>query len=249
MRFTQTTTTHNTLVDDDDRTFELMFEPADDPLVGDLPSGDVVVSYLVTDNDCRYASVEGFFADEWCGGEDSSDFWRAFDDGHERNEWIEENLYTCDECGHPLGDHAAGAQGEVCAGFRPKVIWTDRMFWIEKYEHGVVNCAPTGHSSQVDRQWDVAPGVAILTIPDDWCDTDTPEGLFSAASKVCASFTAWCNGWVYGVVHETFRHVEESDGSEHWERVDDEACWGYIGEEFAENVLTGEHADRTGGSK
>lgn len=249
MRVTTTTIparTTATLETDDGFEIDLSFTPTDytEPQFTLGPDfGAAVVTYLVDDHNPMYRTPAEFFTGEWCGGEDSSDFWREFDTGPERDAWIWENLSTCRLCGEPAGDHPfTDIGGDTCETFEPRVTWTDRMFWIERYEHGLVNYAPTGHASMVDRRWDVSPGVAILTIPADWGNTDTPEGLFSAACQVCESYTAWCNGWVYGVVTETFRRATETiDGYDGWTQVSEEACWGYVGEENAQSVADEDH--------
>lgn len=128
-----------------------------------------------------------------------------------------------------------------------------RVFWISKYEHGMVKYyrssdaleAPNRHdrkkiqgpstspaSSSVgyipDQQWDVSRGVALYVAPDDcpdpaaYCDSTMQE------------FSDWCNGTIYGVVTQEYYKNED----EEWQPVgEDDACWGFIGTEHAENSL------------
>jgi hypothetical protein len=108
-----------------------------------------------------------------------------------------------------------------------------RAFYFEKYEHGLVNYALRGEASQVDRQWDVTAIAGFMEAADDV----TPSADYSIEDMARASletYTAWCNGWVYGVVHCTY----EADGT----FIDEESCWGFIGDEWAISQLKDEHA-------
>lgn len=49
------------------------------------------------------------------------------------------------------------------------------------------------------------------------------------AKSVLDEYQKWCNGEVYGVVIETF----DEDG----EHIDTESCWGFIGDEYAEEEM------------
>ena len=240
-----TATTTSTLVtgtDADGHVLPLYHRPAEgsDPLVSFSPDGTrAVVSYLVDDDDSRYSSIREFLTDEHFGGEDPDGNWIEFSDGQERNQWIEDNLRTCAECDYDEDDHGSDDEViEACDEFRPRVVWTERMFWVERYEHGLSCYGLTGESFQFDRQWDVAGGVAILTIPDDWGGEPA-----EAARAVLASLTSWVNGEVYGIVHETFGPADHAPGGA---SEDDEACWGYIGAEYAEATLKDEHAHWAG---
>lgn len=66
--------------------------------------------------------------------------------------------------------------------------------------------------------------------------TPTHADLQRAAenyAKGCLDeFVKYCNGECYGVAVETFKR-----NGEEWEKVDTDACWGYIGYEYAEESL------------
>jgi hypothetical protein len=135
--------------------------------------------------------------------------WIEWDSGRQRNEWID---------AQPEGWFRDGLD-----------------FWIERYEHGQVRYAPTGEASMVDRQWDVAPGVAILRFrPDHGCgDKSDPDGVLNFVRGVCDEYTMWCNGETYGVVvYERSEQTYLLDD----ERHQTDACWGYLGHEYAISV-------------
>lgn len=140
--------------------------------------------------------------------------WIAFDNGHDRDEWREKNEET---------------------------YWAEnpgRVFWVERYEHGLVRYALMGESSQVDRQWDVAPGVAVIVIPEDF----TPP-YEDVARGILEEYTSWCNGDIYGVVHVWLNANATvlDDEIEH--------CWGLIGRDYAEQTLDSEHRSRSTNSE
>lgn len=61
------------------------------------------------------------------------------------------------------------------------------------------------------------------------------------ADSILKEYAMWCNGEVYGCCVETFELVPDadphSDAPTVWERVKDDACWGFIGDEYAEQSL------------
>jgi hypothetical protein len=172
------------------------------------PDGSVLVGRVIWDPDgadfldCPRDDNSGEEAWEWI----------EFDDGAQRNEWIAEQAHVIDDVG-------------TVDWFRPGLD-----FWIERYEHGLVRYAPTGEASMIDRQWDVAPGVAILRFKENHgCgDPNDPDGVLNFVRAVCDEYTAWCNGDIYGYAvyrWPTIAHYETDpdDG----ELID--ACWGFIG--------------------
>lgn len=215
-------TTGYSLVDDDGREFPTEFQPVEwlDPFVRENDDGSVTIRYAVQDDDPMDY--------EWQEGVE----FLLFRNGGERDGWCNDNLHTCRHCDLSSDDHNDEWFGEDIEPheFEAVLTWTDRMFWVERYEHGLVNYALTNESSRVDRSWDVAPGVAVLTVPDDVPD---PEGF---ARSVLEEYTDWCNGDVYGVCEETHRLTDPDDGGE-WESVKDDACWGFIGQSYTETVL------------
>lgn len=171
--------------------------------------------------------------------------WIEFDSGRERDEWLEAN-FCCQECGAQWGN-----EDEACpSGYEEsdKHIYPDAFrpgldFWIERYEHGLVRYAPTGESSRVDRQWDVAPGVALMrfTKPETIGPDDDPDKLLNFARAVCDEYTAWCNGDFYGMLryelqttHTPTPFLEPADFTEAW--VETDSCWGFLGSDYAEET-------------
>jgi hypothetical protein len=127
-----------------------------------------------------------------------------------------------------------------------------RVFWVSKYEHGLVRYYRSGEAITVpnrhankgikgpgtspadgrliipDQQWDVSRGVALYIAPDD-----TPDPA-KYADSVLEEFSDWCNGSIYGVcVQKLTRADEDSE----WEQVESDECWGFIGYEHAKNSL------------
>jgi hypothetical protein len=163
--------------------------------------------------------------------------WISFDSGRERDQWLEDN-FCCQECGAQWG-----APDEACpSGYEEsdKHIYPDAFrpgldFWIERYEHGLVRYAPIGESSFVDRQWDVAQGVAIFRFKEDHgCgDPNDPEGVLNFVRAVCDEYTAWCNGDYYGIIR--WRKVDSTYVLDQpW--VEIASCWGFLGYDYAQQT-------------
>jgi hypothetical protein len=265
--------THSTLTLEDGRELEL-------PIAGEVlehavterEDGSIRVSYMLQDDDAQ--GLNPFTScDPWMSAGD--DLWQFFDSGRERDEWIERNISGCSECDNRAEDHPVkffdwrGAEMDPCATFvhpNPTIkaaMDAGRFFWVERYEHGLVNYAPIGESSQVDRQWDVASGVGYIIIDDDW----TLEPI-EVARDMLQEYTDWCNGSVYGIVHAEFRPAVVQRTVDHRgmattaceacgnivmlfdEDTDDgcvvsteESCWGFIGYEYAERTMREEHGE------
>lgn len=228
--------------DDEGREFDLpvVTEHVDDyhgPLVSDLPNGNVLVSYMVYDDDAYHLNPA-----EECSG------WRQFTilDSQRDADELSAQLNDCESCGYGYADHL-DADGNPrddledwlgCDGWsEPEALTAlkaGRAFLFEKYEHGLVNYALRGESSQVDRQWDVTPIAGFM-----WADDEWGEGvdLEAAARGFLRAYTDWCNGNVWGVVHQEYM-VHEGEWSA---LADDETCWGYIGDDHAADVMKEEH--------
>lgn len=226
--------------DDQGREFNLpvVTEHVDDfhgPLVSDLPNGNVLVSYMVLDDDA------------WYLGDDFKDphGWQQFTilESQRDADALSAQLNECGHCGEDRHDH--GSEGDEDAygvwdhdwvpNDAAKALEAGRAFFFEKYEHGMVRYALLGESSQVDRQWDVTPVAGFL-----WADDDWGEGvdLEQAARDFLQSYTDWCNGNVWGIVHVEFTDQQGLG----WSQVgDDETCWGYIGDDHAAEIMKEEH--------
>jgi hypothetical protein len=185
--------------------------------------GKIVVSYLARDDSQRQ--------DDPLAEDEAVEF-ILFNNGGERDHWIDEHLHACTECGYtPDYDH------EECGGYQAPTEWpalfaSKRAHWVERYEHGLVRYALSHESSQVDRQWDVASGVAVLVLDADW--VDDPDRRTEIARSLLDTYTSWCNGDVWGVCHFV---IDPDTG----ETVEDDACWGYIGDEYALEELNSGH--------
>lgn len=59
------------------------------------------------------------------------------------------------------------------------------------------------------------------------------------AKGIVEEYAEWCNGNVYGCVVETFENVGTEEEPE-WEQTHEDACWGFIGSEYAQQALVDE---------
>ncbi|MGK2884362.1 MAG: hypothetical protein ACSLE8_06235 [Rhodococcus sp. (in: high G+C Gram-positive bacteria)] len=57
------------------------------------------------------------------------------------------------------------------------------------------------------------------------------------AAAVISEYIEWCNGNVFGCCVETFENVAEPGDEPEWESIDRDECWGFIGDEYAEQSL------------
>lgn len=113
---------------------------------------------------------------------------------------------------------------------------------LDLYEHGGVAYSVSGGGMQC--RWDTSTGESVW-IPDA-CLRDElekiadPTGRYRKAkeyaAQACETYTSWCNGDNYGVVVQT----HDSEGH----LYDEDACWGYIGGDYAEEELAGQVAWR-----
>lgn len=212
------------LEDDNGRIFHLGQEPVSyiDPVVEDVEDG-VLVRYAVHDGDCpEYGHPDTGL--------------RLFRNGTEASEFLRK-LNTC-SCGSSREDHRKvfvdySPRLECPDGpghyFEPEYEWTEDMFWVEKYEHGLVNYALSNESSMFDRAWDVTSYAGVITTPGDLA---TIEERLAYARAFLAEYSSWCNGESYGVIQELHR----LNGDE-WELFLTDDCWGFIGTENAEAVV------------
>lgn len=180
-------------------------------------------------------------------GEDAWE-WIEFDNGQERDEWRLENS-VCSVCTKPIewdydDDAWKHADGKTYRHIiKPAMAPND--FLIERYEHGLVRYAPIGEASQVDRQWDVAHGVAVIrfTKPETIGPDDNPDKLLNFARGICEEYTSWCNGDIYGMIRfelqppagatsTPFLSIDEFVP----EWVETDSCWGFIGWENATEI-------------
>lgn len=236
------------LTDDEGREFDLPIidtygDPSWTALVDDLPDGRVLVSYLVVDEGRTDLNP----AEQECWGWD----WVVLESQRDADA-LSERLNACDICGEYRDTH-------TLEYFEPDDLheWVNadsaathdgRAFFFEKYEHGAVIYALRGESSQVDRQWDVTPIAGWMKAQEDLIPTEEYSIEYMARESL-AEYTSWCNGDIYGIVHAVYIHMP-THGREHaveddpWECVEDEACWGYIGSEYAETEMKAEHQAR-----
>jgi hypothetical protein len=196
-------------------------------------------------------------------GEDAWE-WIDFRNGEERDRWLE-NAMICANCGVDLMDwsgtwiddtagwdygddeDAEVAKAAHCpaSGADPQVHiprLPETHIVIERYEHGQVVYAPIGEASFVDRQWDVAYGVAVMrfTKPDTIGPDSDPDKLLNFARAVCQEYTSWCNGDVFDIVRwdrvppPIVPLMEPGDFTDQW--VEGDRCGGFIGYDIASKI-------------
>jgi len=164
-----------------------------DILVNRTETGVMFVGWLVDDPDCSFGNP--FDDDE---GSSFSDFTWLY--GQRGRLYRDEHLRVM------RNEHGA-----------------ERVFLVDKYEHGGVAYSLAATVGYPDAQWDVASSCCVLVVPDDVTD---PRAY---AVGMLDTYTSWCNGDVYGIVSCTV--TPDGTVSERSE------CWGFIGHEHAEESL------------
>lgn len=73
-------------------------------------------------------------------------------------------------------------------------------------------------------------------------DADLRDAASKYAESICSSYQSWCNGDVYGCVVEVFDRIGDDPDEPHWESDGDhDACWGFIGSDYALESLKSEY--------
>jgi len=277
MNITRTTTTYYT--DDDGNSWELpVTDPFDNYTIEDSfkvrwnDDGTAEAVYLVSDDDG---------ASSWTREELFQGWDVLLIESRRDLEQMERKLNDCTTCDEPddkwhdYCKHCEEVIAEVqdeCyehdGGHEVDHKWQNmtrvaieegRAFLIEKYEHGLVRYALIGESSAVDRQWDVSGAIGVMVADGDWGDD---VDLADAARNTLQTYTDWCNGNMYGIVHVTYQRARlvrhhpiigegipqcsvcgkgvilfDDDTHDCWEPTEDESVWGFIGREHAESGL------------
>lgn len=165
----------------------------------------------------RHIAVWYLDHDSWPGYDD---YLSEFDAGTLYNDG-RFSKYQCDE-----GDlEAWNADGTV-------------YFFVDKYDHGQVHYSLRNSTWYPDRQWDVATGLIYVPpqhMQEHYHKIKYRRGgkeaaraeLAKYAQSVLREYTDWCNGNVYGCVATVY----DKDGEELLDERD--ACWGYIGWDYA----------------
>lgn len=101
------------------------------------------------------------------------------------------------------------------------------IFSVDVYEHGNVVYSLSGTGPQC--AFDTARGGAAIAIPNDK-HADPFTNTEEAARAILAEFTDWVNGNIYGIV-EMIRDPETGEWAE------GDACWGIIGDKYAQQCV------------
>lgn len=137
----------------------------------------------------------------------------------------------------------------------PDLQSTVEQAWDEAYEAGEIGdylAVPVSYCSSnhgpgtasadttdlfsADAVW-VPDKEAIANMNFEGCVTYADKLKVAAkyAESVLEEYIKWCNGECYGCVVETHKLVDDE-----WKQESDDACWGYIGYEYAEEALSSE---------
>lgn len=126
---------------------------------------------------------------------------------------------------------------------------------INRYRHGGVHYSVHGSRTYPDHRWDVAPSAVLVPCDEvqeryreavraaellpsrqaaDMAAQAAWRSLVEDSNRVLQDFSDWCNGEVYGVVSETWRWRSDAGL---FERIEEDACWGFVGTDFARRAL------------
>lgn len=153
---------------------------------------------------------------EWdaFGYEDGNDDFQEFRSESARDEFIDEQK----------------REGRVC-------------FIVNKYDHGQVHYSIAGSRTYPDMRWDVAPSGVFVPCEENQerfkRGEVTEAHLKEWANGTLDAYSDFCNGATYGCCVDTFEL--QDDGS--FEKVDEEACWGFIGHKNAMASLSKDFLD------
>lgn len=116
-------------------------------------------------------------------------------------------------------------------------------FLLSYYEHGLCVWSLKGTGPQCP--WDSVDvaGILVWEHAEDEMGATTVEARTKDAASFLESYTAWCNGQVYGFTIEDERTLPCG----HTERVDLESCGGYYGNDLkcmAEAIREGLNGDK-----
>ena len=107
-------------------------------------------------------------------------------------------------------------------------VGAERVFVVDKYDHSGTHFSIKDTANYPDRQFDVAPS-NVLVVPKD-VEIEHARAFAESTLNVMNEFNA---GDVYGVVTQTW----DAHGTE----LESDACWGYIGDEYAKSTRDDEH--------
>lgn len=157
-------------------------------------------------------------------------------------------LVQDDDCGNPLEDcDGIGAIKSLSRRHRNHIdreeaeqILSDDLdaVALSYFEHGLCKWDVEGSMGGMpDFQWD-GVSFAGVWIPDT-CVRESYTGqdgktrrewMIEQAASACKEYTSWCNGDCWGVCVDVF---DAKTG----DKLSDDACWGYVGSEWAEQEL------------
>jgi hypothetical protein len=149
------------------------------------------------------------------------------------------------DCANPLEDDGMGSIRSLNRRHINSIDYDEAVAILKSdkdavalsyFEHGRCLWGVAGTMDGMpDFNWD-GTSFAGVWIPDDCVRESFTKGKTSRkqwmreqAAVACKEYTNWSNGDVFGVCVDTFN----SEG----EQIEDDACWGYIGSEYAESVL------------
>lgn len=146
------------------------------------------------------------------GYEDGNDEFKEFRSERERDEYIEDQE----------------SKGLTC-------------FVVNRYKQSQVHYSVAGTQTYPDMRWDVAPSGVFTPCQENQerfkAGTITEDNLIEWANSSLDEYSKYCNGEVFGCCVDTFEL--QGDGS--FEIVEDDACWGMTGADYATESLKSDY--------
>lgn len=157
-------------------------------------------------------------------------------DGRGDDRFVEDCLDSLNELA-PIFDTDALLREMWEEGRKNGTIGSKYAVMLDVYEHGQVKYSLSGQGMQC--RWDTARAGATW-VPDQCCLEHIESYLEAermAEAQKCAKaaaeeYTNWCNGECYGVVVVTY--------DEAGAQLSEDACWGYVGGDYAYETLVSE---------
>lgn len=143
------------------------------------------------------------------------------------------------------------SQDEVEAKVAEAAEAGDVALVVNRFEHGQVHYSVRGSITYRYHEFDVAPSCVIIPCEDvqdayrkamkaaagdPAAEKAAMDAMIKDSNSTLDEYSKVCNGEIYGVIHETWQ--ASTDGR--MEQVDSDACWGYVGYDYALETMKGE---------
>lgn len=160
--------------------------------------------------------------------------------------WVIGYLCADEDCDNPLEDCDGMGHIYNARDHRDKFLEARGKpftFALDVYSHGGEHWSLAGENPMRHDRWDLAHSAGIW-IPDECAldeiniresDVDRLMRARELAIEAIDQFNSWLSGDCYGVKILTLKATDDG-----WEEADEDACWGYVGKEWAEQSLKDE---------